>query len=225
MCTAGAHAGMRRGVARQRPGRGGDRYISRARWWTIDQALILTPPLARQSMRTEVRPGLVPSSVFKTDGAPRERRHGGFDSRALPLLPRPGRLSLTHRASILFAASRSTPKTSRMSALVRFFTLPSCAGFRTRYSSSSSARALWCWPSITSVETQPRDLGAEVNPPSSDGQSGLIDRLRSVEQKPECPVTGRNPDSPPRLVAVYPWPRLRPLGRLLEIRLAGDFQI
>jgi hypothetical protein len=32
----------------------------------------------------EVRPGLVPGSVFKTDGAPRERWHGGFDSRALP---------------------------------------------------------------------------------------------------------------------------------------------
>jgi hypothetical protein len=30
--------------------------------------------------------GLVPGSVFKTDGAPRERRHGGFDSRALPFL-------------------------------------------------------------------------------------------------------------------------------------------
>ena len=29
---------------------------------------------------------LVCGSVFKTDGAPRERRHGGFDSHALPPL-------------------------------------------------------------------------------------------------------------------------------------------
>src|SRR5262249_46200664 len=36
-------------------------------------------------MRPEVRPGLVPGSVFKTDGAPRKRRSGGFDSHALPL--------------------------------------------------------------------------------------------------------------------------------------------
>jgi hypothetical protein len=35
-------------------------------------------------MAMEVLPGLVPGSVFKTDGAPRERRYGGFDSRALP---------------------------------------------------------------------------------------------------------------------------------------------
>ena len=32
----------------------------------------------------EARAGLVLASVFKTDGAPRERRHGGFDSHALP---------------------------------------------------------------------------------------------------------------------------------------------
>src|ERR1044071_6786764 len=32
----------------------------------------------------EARAGLVPVSVFKTDGAPRERRHGGFDSHAFP---------------------------------------------------------------------------------------------------------------------------------------------
>jgi hypothetical protein len=30
----------------------------------------------------EVRAGLVPASVFKTDDALREQRHGGFDSRA-----------------------------------------------------------------------------------------------------------------------------------------------
>jgi len=33
----------------------------------------------------EVRPALVSGSVFKTDGAPRKRALGGFDSRALPL--------------------------------------------------------------------------------------------------------------------------------------------
>ena len=31
--------------------------------------------------------GLVRGSAFKAGGAPRERRHGGFDSRALPPLP------------------------------------------------------------------------------------------------------------------------------------------
>ena len=35
-------------------------------------------------LRLEARTGLVLVSVFKTDGAPRERRHGGFDSHALP---------------------------------------------------------------------------------------------------------------------------------------------
>ena len=34
----------------------------------------------------EARPALVSGSVFKTDGAPRKRALGGFDSRALPLL-------------------------------------------------------------------------------------------------------------------------------------------
>ena len=34
---------------------------------------------------SEVRPVLVSGSVFKTDGAPRKRALGGFDSRALPL--------------------------------------------------------------------------------------------------------------------------------------------
>src|SRR5581483_4007456 len=33
----------------------------------------------------EARPVLVSGSVFKTDGAPRKRALGGFDSRALPL--------------------------------------------------------------------------------------------------------------------------------------------
>jgi len=33
----------------------------------------------------EARPRLVSGSVFKTDGAPRKRAPGGFDSRALPL--------------------------------------------------------------------------------------------------------------------------------------------
>jgi hypothetical protein len=32
----------------------------------------------------EARAGLVPASVFKTDDALREQRHGGFDSHALP---------------------------------------------------------------------------------------------------------------------------------------------
>ena len=32
----------------------------------------------------EARVGLVPASVFKTDDALREQRHGGFDSHALP---------------------------------------------------------------------------------------------------------------------------------------------
>jgi hypothetical protein len=34
----------------------------------------------------EVRAGLVPASVFKTDDALREQRHGGFDSHALPFV-------------------------------------------------------------------------------------------------------------------------------------------
>ncbi len=34
--------------------------------------------------RSEARAGLVPASVFKTDDALREQRHGGFDSHALP---------------------------------------------------------------------------------------------------------------------------------------------
>src|SRR4051812_35184413 len=34
----------------------------------------------------EARVGLVPASVFKTDDALREQRHGGFDSHALPRL-------------------------------------------------------------------------------------------------------------------------------------------
>jgi hypothetical protein len=34
----------------------------------------------------EARAGLVPASVFKTDGALREQRLGGFDSLALPPL-------------------------------------------------------------------------------------------------------------------------------------------
>jgi hypothetical protein len=34
----------------------------------------------------EARAGLVPASVFKTDDALREQRHGGFDSHALPRL-------------------------------------------------------------------------------------------------------------------------------------------
>lgn len=38
----------------------------------------------RVDLRLEVLAGLVPTSVFKTDGAPRKRRRGGFDSRALP---------------------------------------------------------------------------------------------------------------------------------------------
>ena len=42
-----------------------------------------TPPA---NSATEVRPGLVLGSVFKTDGACRKARHGGFDSRALPPL-------------------------------------------------------------------------------------------------------------------------------------------
>lgn len=53
----------------------------------------------------EVRLGLVPGSVFKTDGAPRERRHGGFDSHALPLVPhrrtRPPTASASAVASLL----------------------------------------------------------------------------------------------------------------------------
>jgi hypothetical protein len=45
----------------------------------------VAPPLpAALRSRTEARLGLVPGSVFKTDGAPRERAFGGFDSRALP---------------------------------------------------------------------------------------------------------------------------------------------
>lgn len=36
----------------------------------------------------EARVGLVPASVFKTDDALREQRHGGFDSHALPPLER-----------------------------------------------------------------------------------------------------------------------------------------
>jgi len=41
-------------------------------------------PGSRVDSRPEARTGLVLVSVFKTDGAPRERRHGGFDSHALP---------------------------------------------------------------------------------------------------------------------------------------------
>lgn len=39
---------------------------------------------SRVILRAEVRAGLVPTSVFKTDGSSRERRIGGFDSLALP---------------------------------------------------------------------------------------------------------------------------------------------
>src|SRR5690606_41311109 len=48
----------------------------------------LPPTRSRVDSPAEVLPGLVPGSVFKTDGGPRERRHGGFDSRALPPPPR-----------------------------------------------------------------------------------------------------------------------------------------
>jgi hypothetical protein len=37
----------------------------------------------------------VPGSAFKADGAPRERRHGGFDSRSLPPFPRRAAENLT----------------------------------------------------------------------------------------------------------------------------------
>jgi hypothetical protein len=47
--------------------------IRNQRW-----SYVVNPP-------TEVRPVLVSGSVFKTDGAPRKRALGGFDSRALPL--------------------------------------------------------------------------------------------------------------------------------------------
>jgi hypothetical protein len=38
----------------------------------------------RVILREEARAGLVPASVFKTDDALREQRHGGFDSHAFP---------------------------------------------------------------------------------------------------------------------------------------------
>ena len=52
----------------------------------VARTVVVALPIAQRRVirRVEARAGLVPASVFKTDDALREQRHGGFDSHALP---------------------------------------------------------------------------------------------------------------------------------------------